>query len=71
MWRYIMGKYIDRVGGDKQALEVVKYHREYFKNYTHYDTKKRSFCKPPKNHNNPNLVFMNFLIGEVKHIVKG
>lgn len=62
----IMGKYIQKVGGLSRAEEIVKFHKEYFRNYTHYDSVKKSFCKAKKDHGNPNLVFMNFLIGELR-----
>lgn len=61
----ILSKYIQKVGGLSKANEIVRYHREYFRNYTHFDCVKKTFCKAKKDHGNPNLVFMNFLIGEV------
>lgn len=40
-----MNNLIELVGGENRANDILKYQKEYFRNFTQYDVKKKVFAK--------------------------
>lgn len=40
-----MNNLISMIGGKSRALDIVKYQKEYFRNFTYYDSKSKVFAK--------------------------
>lgn len=61
-----MSKYVNLVGGEARAIEIVQYYRAYFKKYKFYDCRRKSFTKTKDENRPADFVYMNMLIGEAK-----